>query len=83
MTFIIPERDGLAQARAGDSQRHSQIFTERHLDQIPELARLGEERLLEMRVVSSVLFGEELQAPLSAWDAKTCINDDIDAPYRQ
>lgn len=71
MTFILPERDGPAQGRATHPLGHSRIYTERHLDRIPELARLGAERLLEMRVVSSVLpfrVNEYVLRELIDWD---------------
>ncbi len=71
MTFILPERDGPAQGRATHPPGHSRIYTERHLDRIPELAGLGAERLLEMRVVSSVLpfrVNEYVLRELIDWD---------------
>ncbi len=37
----------------------------------------------KVRPASLGRFDEELQAPLMVWEASTCVDDDVDASYRQ
>ena len=55
MTYLLPERNArTAEARPGGASR-LQIFTEAHLDRIPQIRHLGAEQRFAMGVVASVL----------------------------